>query len=129
MREQLRRTVVALALALPAGSSAQEPVTLPAQARPRLLTPPVVSPPNAPTSQCGMRVVLVDPSLDPAFVKPVPEGPVRFEIRKLPVPCAPRTVTPGLPGLVAPPIAPGTPEAPNLPAPPPAPAVPIPPGR
>jgi len=106
------------------------PAPLPGQGGPGRLAPSAVLPPNTPTSQCGMRVVPVDPSADPAFVKPVPEGPVRFAIRELPVPCAPTTATPGQPVRVTPPAMPNAPAAPVRPLVPiPAPVVPVPPVR
>jgi|SRR5688572_18598458 len=47
--------------------------------------PPVSYATGAPAAACG-RVVLMDPKVDPKFVKPVPDNGVKYTIRELPVP-------------------------------------------
>src|SRR5688500_8580733 len=58
------------------------------QVRVPSVPPPVSYATGASLPACG-RVVLVDPKIDPKFVKPVPDNGVKYTIRELPVavPC------------------------------------------
>jgi hypothetical protein len=47
--------------------------------------PPAGFVPRAPSAGCA-GVVLVDPKIDPKFVKPVPDNGVKYTLRVLPVP-------------------------------------------
>ena len=47
--------------------------------------PPAGFVPRAPSAACA-GVVLVDPKIDPKFVKPVPDHGVKYTMRVLPVP-------------------------------------------
>lgn len=127
MRGNLRRSVVAWAVLLPGISSAQVPDPAPALPAPpfvpdrRAPVAPIVplpreaarrlAPSATPTLSCGMRVVPVDPSMDPTFAKPVPDGPTRYTIRELPVPCQPVSVAPATPQTVPVPVRPRVPPA------------------
>jgi hypothetical protein len=115
MGTRFRLVLAALVVWLPGGAVAQEPPgpfrppVLPAPAppaperqkplpplfpMPRFERPVVPTPPAPPASPpsataCGMRVVPVDPAIDPKFLKPVPENGPRFSIQTItpPVPC------------------------------------------
>jgi hypothetical protein len=112
MGTNLRRTLAALSLLLPGVAGAQEPSApfrppvLPAPPplvpdRERPLAPlfrvprsetPVlpmpVTPPPSP-KPCGMRVVPVDPAIDPKFLKPIPQSAARSPMPVVtpPIPC------------------------------------------
>src|SRR5688500_18799059 len=55
------------------------------QARVPNIPPPAAFVAGTPRTASGM-VVLMDPKIDPKFVKPVPDNGVKYTIRELPVP-------------------------------------------